>query len=41
MWALDEDYDGRSQELLDAMYRATSSRGTPPKAIRATLHLVS
>jgi len=23
MWALDEDYDGHSQDLLDAMYRAT------------------
>jgi chitinase len=23
MWALDEDYDGHSQDLLDSMYRAT------------------
>ncbi len=23
LWALDEDYDGRSQDLLNAMYRAT------------------
>ena len=25
MWALDQDYDGHSQDLLDAMYKA--SRG--------------
>jgi hypothetical protein len=23
MWSLDEDYDGHSQDLLDAMYEAT------------------
>lgn len=23
MWALDQDYDGSSQDLLDAMYQAT------------------
>ena len=23
MWSLDEDYDGHSQDLLDAMYQAT------------------
>jgi hypothetical protein len=23
MWSLDEDYDGQSQDLLDAMYEAT------------------
>jgi GH18 family chitinase len=23
MWALDEDYDGHSQDLLDAMYAGT------------------
>jgi len=23
MWALDQDYDGHSQDLLDAMYQAT------------------
>jgi len=26
LWSLDEDYDGRSQDLLDAMYAATISR---------------
>ncbi len=26
MWALDEDYDGTSQDLLDAMYSATISQ---------------
>jgi hypothetical protein len=23
MWSLDADYDGHSQDLLDAMYKAT------------------
>ena len=27
MWALDADYDGHSQDLLHAMYRATISKG--------------
>jgi chitinase len=27
MWSLDADYDGHSQDLLDAMYAATVSRG--------------
>ncbi len=27
MWSLDADYDGHSQDLLDAMYRATMNRG--------------
>ncbi|MGB8762518.1 MAG: glycoside hydrolase family 18 protein [Candidatus Sulfotelmatobacter sp.] len=27
MWSLDADYDGHSQDLLDAMYQATVSRG--------------
>jgi GH18 family chitinase len=27
MWSLDGDYDGHSQDLLDAMYRATRSLG--------------
>jgi chitinase len=27
MWALDADYDGHSQDLVDAMYRATISNG--------------
>jgi chitinase len=27
MWSLDADYDGHSQDLLDAMYRATISKG--------------
>jgi chitinase len=35
MWALDEDYDGRSQELLEAMYRAISNHGVPPETIHA------
>lgn len=30
MWALDEDYDGSSQDLLDAMYAATLSGALPP-----------
>jgi chitinase len=29
MWALDQDYDGQSQDLLDAMYAATMK--TPPE----------
>jgi hypothetical protein len=24
MWSLDADYDGHSQDLLDAMYQATT-----------------
>jgi chitinase len=27
MWSLDADYDGQSQDLLDAMYQATVNRG--------------
>jgi chitinase len=27
MWSLDADYDGHSQDLLDAMYQATKNRG--------------
>jgi GH18 family chitinase len=27
MWSLDGDYDGHSQDLLDAMYQATMRRG--------------
>ncbi|MFZ0759633.1 MAG: hypothetical protein WAM69_06735, partial [Candidatus Sulfotelmatobacter sp.] len=27
MWSLDADYDGHSQDLLDAMYRATMNQG--------------
>jgi GH18 family chitinase len=27
MWSLDADYDGHSQDLLDAMYAATVRRG--------------
>jgi chitinase len=27
MWSLDADYDGQSQDLLDAMYQATIDRG--------------
>ena len=27
MWSLDADYDGHSQDLLDAMYQATISQG--------------
>lgn len=30
MWALDQDYDGQSQDLLDAMYSATTN--LPPPA---------
>jgi hypothetical protein len=31
MWSLDADYDGHSQDLLDAMYRATMNLPfTPP-----------
>jgi hypothetical protein len=27
MWSLDADYDGHSQDLLDAMYQASLSPG--------------
>jgi GH18 family chitinase len=27
MWSLDADYDGHSQDLLEAMYQATMNRG--------------
>jgi hypothetical protein len=27
MWSLDADYDGHSQDLLDAMYEASLSGG--------------
>jgi hypothetical protein len=27
MWALDQDYDGQSQDLLQAMYNASLSNG--------------
>jgi chitinase len=27
LWSLDADYDGHSQDLLDAMYQATTNRG--------------
>ena len=30
MWSLDADYDGHSQDLLTAMYRATISRDYSP-----------
>ena len=33
MWSLDADYDGKSQDLLDAMYQATlaGARAAPPQ----------
>jgi GH18 family chitinase len=27
MWSLDADYDGQSQDLLEAMYQATVNKG--------------
>jgi chitinase len=33
MWSLDADYDGTSQDLLDAMYSATHAGGTAPPVI--------
>jgi GH18 family chitinase len=27
MWSLDADYDGHSQDLLEAMYQATMDKG--------------
>ena len=33
MWSLDADYDGTSQDLLEAMYGATLARGTAAPAV--------
>jgi chitinase len=35
MWSLDADYDGQSQDLLDAMFRATQNPGAAATSMRS------